>query len=275
MAIDLRGRYVIEDNTNPANEGEYDWRLIDPADDPPKSQFQLAESARDTYNQNIEYVDDETKYIEFRSRIREIIRLGVCENPIDKNMPKRLDQLNTDILSYFQRAQTPKIAHEAKLRLTIAACVCAVGVMLQWFSSEKSQVIRFSDWLLFTSAASAALAFVVWTDSLKSFDDGPKLATKLSVPVLDFAISLVIILAAGSIFEAKYLSIQLSGAAVGVTAGPANAMALGFLLGLLNERLMDSVFRPIIAKLTKDPDRKPVGQSKQTAMTSTAGRTRL
>jgi hypothetical protein len=242
------GFYYIEDQTED-EESDFDWFPKDQAADPPTGQYLLSEDARVTYSWCVDYINDEQTYRASIGRLRNIVFGGLVSEPVARDARKRLEQLNDDLLAWANDQLRPHLIKSIKLRLIAMSLLFMIGLPCLMLATAPLLVL--GNWLLFIATASGATAALLWhrmhINELAAY---PMAMIKATHHEIDFLISLVLVLGAAFIIQNKWITLQLGGTSLEVTTSTPGALAIGFVLGLLSDRMMQLI-SPILDRVSK------------------------
>jgi len=242
------GFYYIEDQVE-NDDSDFDWFPKDQAVDPPTGQYLLSEDARVTYSWCVDYISDEETYRASTGRLRNIVFGGLVCEPIARDARKRLEQLNSDLVGWANDQLRPHLIKSIKLRLIVMLLFFVIGLLCLMMATASLSVL--GNWLLFIATASGATAALLWhrmhIDELAAY---PTAMIKATHHEIDFMIALVLVLGAAFIIQNKWITLQLGGTSLEVTASTPGALAIGFVLGLLSDRMVQLI-SPMLDRVSR------------------------
>jgi hypothetical protein len=242
------GFYYIE-GADDDEVGDFDWHPKDPGLDPPINQYRLSEDARSLYAWCVDNLPDDPLYNDSIIRLRKIVFAGLVSNPVVKDASKRLEQLNGDLLAWSSNQMRPHLLSSVKLRLLCLAITAISGLIL--ICVPKPQFLILGNWLLLISAAAGSTAALTWYGQppaeLSAY--GPALH-KAKHHEIEFCLEIVLLLGASFIIQNKWITIALGGSPLDISGSTTGALAIGFILGLLSDKMMQ-MLSPLLDRISK------------------------
>jgi len=242
------GFYQIE-SVPDSEYGDFDWFPKDETAEPPAGQYRLSEDARAVYSWCVDHVDEDDAYRKFVERLRQIVFGGLVSEPVARDARKRLDEFKVDLVGWANQHMRPLFLRAVKLRF-----VCMVLVLLIAFACSNITIQALStlgNWLLLIGAASGSSAVIVWNrmhiDELAAY---PAKMFKAKYQGIEFMVSMVLILGVTLIVQNKWITLQLGGSSIDITNNALEALGIGFVFGLLSDKLMQLV-SPFLDRVSK------------------------
>ncbi|MFC0401091.1 hypothetical protein [Paraburkholderia rhizosphaerae] len=257
------GFFYIEDQQEGEAGTDFDWFPKDPSMDPPAGQYRLSEDARTTYSWCVDFVKDDEQYRDFIGRLRKIVFGGLVCEPIARDARKRLDQLDDDLVNWANDQIRPHLLKSIKLRLTCMLLMLLVGLALSIVSTF--QLASLGNWILLLGTASGATAALMWHRiDIEDLSVYRTAMTKATHHEIDFMISLVMVLGVAFVVQNKWITLQLGGTALEISGSAPGALAIGFVLGLLSDKLMQLISPTLerVSRAFKSAVSKNIARSK-------------
>ncbi|MGE8144002.1 hypothetical protein ACQKP7_02200 [Pseudomonas frederiksbergensis] len=242
------GFYYIEDQTGD-DEIDFDWFPRDQTADPPTGQYLLSEAALATYFWCEDHIKDEKKYRATIGRLRKIVFGGLVDIPIARDAPKRLTELNAELIAWANNQLRPHFIKSIWLRLIAMTVFFVAGLICSTMALPALSML--GNWLLFIATASGATAALLWHRMpIHELVAYPMAMIKATHHEIDFIVSLVLVLGTAFIIQNKWITLQLGGTSLEITASTPGALAIGFVLGLLSDRMMQLI-SPLLERVSR------------------------
>lgn len=227
------GYFFIADRDN----GEFDYGLKQPGADPPVGQFALSDRLRQLYGWCADHVENEDAYQAFLERLRAAFFMGAVQEPINSRAANRLmDEIEGDLVVSANRLLRKAAERSAVWYLGISGAFALSYLVLDRFGNPANGV---ENYLLIAAAAVAALAVRTRARAtLSSLANYQTQAELYEQPFLPAVLSAVLVVGATICIQNKLVTLTVLGQAIDVQNSISTALALGFIFGLLDVRLL-------------------------------------
>jgi hypothetical protein len=238
-APEENGYYFIQD----LEDDEFDYGPRDPGADPPIGQATLSDRLRQLYGWCAAYVQDDGAYRDFLRRLRAAFSSGAVQEKVKPGTASNLmDEIERDlaITANALIAKTADTAAVWSLAIMVMLAICYAALK----RIEIKGIEGIENYLLVAAAAVAALAVKTRArEKITKLTDHQSVMELYYRPWLSAITSALLAIGAALCVQNKLVTLAVRGEMVNVQDSVTTALAIGFIFGFADIRLLGLILR--------------------------------